>query len=140
MPLRLEEFSDQELLFALEECGGADGATSLELAEHLEPDRRDGLKHPHQNIAIRLGWLKRYGVVERDDKTRRWVLSPLGEGLMHGRLKASERRMLEEIDEGRLLTFVQAMTGHIIGASREAAKMSERQLRYGVAQHKQRWR
>jgi hypothetical protein len=64
MSLRLEEFSDRELLFAFEEHADANGTiSSRELSDGLS---LSGLKNPHMNVAIRLGWLKRYGIVYRD--------------------------------------------------------------------------
>jgi hypothetical protein len=134
--LRLEEFSDRELLYALEEHADDDGTvSSRELAEGLG---LTGMKNPHQNIAIRLSWLKRYGVVYRDQETGRWGLTPVGETLMHSNLRAAERRLLEGLDPDKLLVVMQQLGGAMINANSEAATMAAREWRYSMAARKRR--
>lgn len=134
MALTLEEFSDRELLFALEEHSDAEGlVSSLELAEGLG---LSGLKHPRQNVAIRLSWLKRYGVVYREQETGRWGLTPIGERIMHGSLRAAERRAVADLDEGRLYAIMTAISGSMLNAHDEAATMAARQWRYTLAERK----
>lgn len=132
MSLTLEDFSDRELLFALEEHSDADGFVSSKgLAEGM------GLKEGmHRNIAIRLAWLKRYGVVYREDESGRWGLTTAGERIMHGSLRAAERRALDALDEGRLYAAMEVLTTSYVDAHNEAATMAARHWRYAMAQRK----
>jgi DNA-binding IclR family transcriptional regulator len=134
MALRLEDFSDRELLFALEEHADGDGTVSShELADGLG---LSGLENPHQNIAIRLAWLKRYGVVERDPGGKRWALTDVGARILHGGLRARESRALTEMSEDALFAAMEVFGSRMLNAHSEAAKMSERQWRYAMAQRK----
>lgn len=138
MALRLEEFSDPELLAALVEHSDERGQiSSLELADSLG---LSGLKHPRQNVAIRLSWLKRYGVLYRDDKTHKWGLTPIGETLVNGNLRAAERRLLESLDQDKLYAVVREVSRSMLDAHDEAATMAARQWRYGLAQRKRQYR
>ena len=135
MGLTLEEFSDQELLFALDEHAGDDGTiSSQDLAEALGLDQR--LKHATQSVAIRLSWMVRYGVVHRDDETRRWGLTPAGAGVVHGGLKANQRKALEDLDDERLWAAMQVVGSRMVNARGEAAILASRQWRYSVAERK----
>lgn len=135
MSLKLEEFSDRELLFALEEFSDDEGlATSQAIADGLGFQPQPGLRHPHQNIAVRLGWLKRYGVVHREGK--RWGLTEVGYRLMHGTLRASERKVLDNLDGDRLYAVMQEIGAHMITTGDEAATMVHRSWRHSMAQRK----
>lgn len=135
MALTLEEFSDRELLFALEEHADGDGlVSSQDLAEGLGLNER--LKHATQSVAIRLSWMKRYGVVRRDDDTGRWGLTPAGERVIHGTLRATQRRALDDLDDERLWAAMQLMGNRMINAQGEAAILAARQWRYAIAERK----
>ena len=135
MSLTLEEFSDRELLFALEENLDGDGlVSSADLAEAMGLVSSKDLKHPTQNVAIRLSWLKRYGVVMRD--SGRWGLTAAGFRLMHGSLRAAEKRMLDDLDDERLYAVMQAVGSNLSRAQDEAATMVARHWRYSLAERK----
>lgn len=136
MALTLEEFSDPELLAALVDHADSEGQiSSSELADALG---LSGLKHPRQNVAIRLAWLKRYGIVYRDEKSHRWGLTAIGSTLVNGNLRAGERRLLESLDQDRLYAVVQEVSRSMVGAHDEAATMAARQWRYSLAERKRR--
>jgi hypothetical protein len=141
MALTLEDFSDRELLFALEEHADANGTiTSHELAEGIGLTVSNGLKHPHMNVAIRLGWLKRFGVVYRDADTHRWGLTPIGSRALHQGLRAREEKALTEFNDEALFRAVELMGARMLSARGEFATLAQRQWRYSLAQRKRRSR
>ena len=130
--LKLEDFSDRELLFAFEDHADEDGlVTSQGLAEGL------GLNEaPTRNVAIRLSWLKRYGVVYRDQDANAWGLTEIGRRVLHGGLTTAQRRALGNVDDDDLFAIMSEVGGKIMGAHAEAAILTERQWRYNFAQRK----
>lgn len=139
MALTLEEFSDRELLAAFEDHGDSDGTVSSgELADGLGLSSREGLKHPTQNIAVRLTWLKRYGVLGRDPETRRWFLTDAGYRVVHGGLRSKETRALSEFDEDALYAAAELLGRRMVGAHSEAATMAQRSWRFSLAERKRR--
>lgn len=134
--LKLEDFSDRELLYALEDYADSDGLVSSQaLAEGLGLKT---LKHPVQSIAIRLSWLKRYGVVRRVEETGQWGLTSVGESIMHGDLSNAQERLLANVEPDRLFAIMHAVGGHLSAASPEAATMASREWRYNLAARKRR--
>ena len=138
--LTLEDFSDRELLFALEEHADSDGTVSSgALAEGLGLSSENGLKHPVQNVAVRLTWLKRFGVVYRSEETRRWGLTSAGYAALHGGLRVREERALAEFDDDSLFRAVELMGARMLNVrSAETATLAQRQWRYALAQRKRR--
>ena len=137
MALRLEDFSDRELLFALEEHADSNGmVTVLALAEGMG---LSGLDHPTRNLSSRLSWLRRYGVVDRDEK-RRWFLTTEGARILHMGLKRREATALEGMDEHALFAAMEMFGNRFMSARPESATMAQRQWRYAMAQRKARSR
>jgi hypothetical protein len=94
--LRLEEFSDRELLALIVDLRNPKGVvTSLEIAEQLDPDA----ENPVSCVGIRLGWLRRYGVVERvdDGDGPGWRLTSKGEQVAHAGLRRTLENALDTL-------------------------------------------
>jgi hypothetical protein len=148
--LRLEEFSDRELLLALDEaCQQAAGgwASARDVAARIGIDGAD----PHRAVAIRLSWQQRYGSVEREflrDEhgairyrrdgramfTQNWRLSEIGRELAYGELRKGDQTALGRLGEGQMLVLTRWVHGHAM--SPVTAKLVEREWRYGAAQRK----
>jgi hypothetical protein len=123
--LSIAEFSDREFLLIVQEAEDADGWSS----SHEVAKRVSGLEtaEPHRSVANRLSWLWRFGAVEREyvrdehgqlvltrggkpKLTQRWKLSPLGEAMANGQLRAAQQRSLEAMNEGQLFTVTRWLT------------------------------
>ena len=151
--LRLEEFSDRELLLALDDvCRAQDGwASSREIAAHLGI----GGDEPHRPISQRLSWQQRYGSVEREHlrdetgnlryhkggqpmHTQNWRLSEIGQALAYGRLTKGAETALGRLADGDMLDLTRWLGRRTManGANRVAAKLVEREWRYVLAQRR----
>jgi hypothetical protein len=134
--LKLEDFSDRELLWALEESADPDGfVSSSDLAGALG---MSSLENPTRNVAVRLGWLKRYGIVERHDDGVRWGLTSAGAALLNARLDAAEAKALDGLDPDKLLVVMQRVGHTMAYAGKEAATMAQRDFRNAQATRKRR--
>jgi len=95
--LRNSDYSDRELLMLIVDLRDERGVcTSTQIAEALDPDA----KHPTQCVGIRLGWMRRYGVVEyvqQNGHPAGWCLTSSGERMAHAGLKGTARRLLESL-------------------------------------------
>jgi hypothetical protein len=141
--LRIEDYSDREFLLIIRDVADTDGWTdSHAVAEHLD------LKHKRL-ASSRLSWLRRYGAVEREIErdehgnikanrrgeiqyTQRWRLTALGEAMALGRLRKSDQRTLEGMNEGQMLLAVRFISAQSNGDS-GAGKLLQREWRYGHA-------
>lgn len=128
--LTLYDFNDRELLLIVKElCDGSDGYTSSEdIAEQL------GIKgkHPKSSVGSRMASLARIGAVLKDPEAprshnARWAVTPIGEALAHGRLKATTERALQTMDEGALLLLMRGLADRYTGANHTASQLIRRE-------------
>jgi hypothetical protein len=122
--LTVFDYSDRELLLiVMEICAANDGyAYTEDIAEAL------GIKskHPKSSVGSRLAVLRRIGAIDKDPESRtlsRWTVTPVGEMVANGKLKASTERTLEALDEGQLMLLARHL-----GRRQRAANMTAGQL------------
>lgn len=129
--MRLADFSDRELLALMQDVGDGDGSVSTaDLATALDLKT----KHPLTNVGVRLGYLRKIGMLERDTESMRWYLTPLGVRFARGHLTAPQRRALEALrDEGAAWAATESLASLLGGASEAQATMMRRQWQYGWA-------
>lgn len=124
--LRLADFSDHDLLFALEEAADEEGwATSQEIADQIGIDN----EHPASNVGIRLGWLYRFGVMDKEFEkgATRWRLNDKGYALLHpNKLTPAAERALESLDESQRLLVTESVSRQLQKTSREGTHMARR--------------
>lgn len=102
--LTLYDFTDKELLFALEEAADAEGfADSKDIADLI------GIDHPHpaQCVGSRLAWLKRFRVpleTKIEEGILLWALTPQAKAIMRPKkIPAATQRVLDSLsDEQRI--------------------------------------
>lgn len=130
--LRLEDFSDHDLLYALERVEDEEGnATAQEIAEGIGIDH----EHPTQCVGIRLGWLKRMGIVDRKEEKHvgLWHLTDKGYALIHpNRLSPAAQKALDLLDEGQRLLVTEAVASQMRRTSREGVHLSRRAWKHHV--------
>jgi hypothetical protein len=132
----LSTVSDRELLALLQDVSDADGtASTLDVAQaaDLETD------HPLSNVGVRLGYLRKIGMLARDSETKRWYMTPVGDRFVRGRLTAAQRRALEALrDEGAAWAATESLSRLLGGAGDAQATMMRRQWQHGWAQRNHR--
>ena len=102
------------------------------------------------SLRTRLSWLQRWGAVarehERDEHgnlrytrggkprwTQRWQMTPDGEALAFGRLKAREQQSLDRMDDTQLLEITAWLTTRTRSTDDVARKLISREWRYGTS-------
>jgi DNA-binding IclR family transcriptional regulator len=130
--MRNEDYSDREFLSMLVDAADGDMSVSTaELAAHIDLPGA----HPLTNVGVRLGYLRRIGMVERDTENQRWYLTPLGDRFVRGHMTAAQRRALESLrDEGAAWAATESLASLLGGASQAQATMMRRQWQHGWAQ------
>lgn len=141
--LRLSDFSDRELLRIIYDLSDEYGwVESVHLAEHLFPTQvRAGREDKNQALRCvgqRLSWMKRYGVVQRNEKDRKgtWGLTGQGKLLLTGAIPAHERKVIENLKENQLLDLTETLSMRYFYAGDVAATMMRRQWQFGSIRRK----
>lgn len=136
--LRLGDYSDRELLRIIYDLADEYGwVESTHLAEHLFPMQiRKGREDRNQALRCvgqRLSWMRRYGVVQKNEEGRKgvWGLTATGKMLLTGKIPARERKVLENLKENQLLDLTETLSMRYFYAGEVAATMMRRQWQFG---------
>src|SRR5262245_56505843 len=99
------DFREPDLLWELAAEGGT--AETWELAEAMGFGEQD-----RQGLAIRLSWMRRYGMVRRDEKSGVWLLSPGGERVTEARIRAATKTSIERLPDEAMIEVMSSITTH----------------------------
>lgn len=124
----LYDFRDLDLMHKIVDEGDNEGWVET---EHLA--RTMGLGDTHnRNVAIRLAWMKRYGMVTRDEQRGLWRLSPGGERVVAARLRAASVRQLEALPEDALVETMASVVQRYRFVDAMTATMLRREFLFGT--------
>jgi len=99
--------------------------------EHLA--RSMGLGDDHnRNVAIRLAWMRRYGMVVRDDAKGLWRLSRGGERVVSARLRAATVHELEALPEEAMVETMASVVSRYRLVDSMTATMLRREFLFGT--------
>lgn len=130
--MKLDDVSDREVLALLRDVADADGmVTTLDMATAMDL----GTKHPLSNVGVRLAYLRRIGMLERDPDNKKWYLTSIGQQYVAGRLSATQQRALESLrTEGAAWAATESLSALLKEAGDAQATMMRRQWQHGWAQ------
>jgi len=120
----LYDFRDVDLMLKLRANGGE--VTSLEMAEAL------GFGNDVQPIAQRLGWMRKFGMVEFDEERRMWRLSDGGERVTQAKLRAAQSTAIEALDDEVMVEVMAKVTQRYMHGSPMLATMLRREFAFGT--------
>jgi len=123
----LYDFRDLDLMLKLEAEADDEGWVET---EHMA--RSMGFGDEKQPIGIRLSWMRRYGMVEFDDKRKMWRLTPGGDRVVHARLKAAQTRSIEALPEEAMVEVMANVASRYHHASPMTAHLLRREFLFGT--------
>ena len=142
--LRLEAYSDRELMLVVRDLAIEDGWVEPEVvAQQLGIETAS----PRGAVTSRFVWMRRYGAMEReleaDDDgtpvftragrvkvTSRWRLTPRGEALALGVLDEKARKQLDALTEDQMLLLTRWVAEKRRDVNEVAATLMRREWRY----------
>jgi hypothetical protein len=123
----LYDFRDLDIMHRLGEQ--ADGmATTHELADALGFDAEDG----GRPVGIRLAWMRRYGMVAFDDRSRTWSLSSSGQRVTAAQLRAPELRVVEKMPDEKMVEVMALVTSRFQRGEAMLGNLLRREFLYGT--------
>lgn len=138
--LKLENFSDRELLHLLADLAGEDGWVDAEILASrvglsmkgmsVEQSRIHGLRC----VSRRLAWIRKLsGCVERDSmNSLRWRLTDSGLKVVSARLSKQVAQGLDQMGDANTLLALDAISRRFRGADVKAANLMRREWVYGT--------
>lgn len=142
--LKLESYSDREILHLLDDLADNDGwALSEHIAQRIglvaPPGMSDTQRelHARRCVGVRLGWIRRLSnTVEQSDDRKAWRLTKFGQQIVSGKIAANVKNLLEQGSEASLLLALDVVGRRYTKAKPDAANLLRREFAYGT--HKNR--
>jgi hypothetical protein len=132
------DFKDTDLMLKLAAAGGS-GISAADLAEDLGWTDHDGVRA----IGMRFAWMKRYGMLDYDDKHHLWVLSAGGERVMAAQKAAATMPFIEQVPDESMVEVMAHVTSRYRHAqnSKDAlvAHLLRREFMYGTSPRSTVW-
>lgn len=139
--LKLENYSDREILHLLDDLAGADGWVDVEILAArvgLSPNGKSPeqlLIHARRCLSVRLSWIRRLTMcVERHpDKMRlHWRLTVAGQEVVKARLTKDFEAKLLGLGEFTTLPVLDAISRRYRQANPGSANLMRREWTYGT--------
>ena len=122
------DFRDLDVMMKLEDEANDEGWIETEALASAMGFDEDGLR----NVGIRLGWMRRYGMVQRDAKSGLWRLSPGGLRVTKARVRAATARELEALDDEAMVEVMANVTHRYRFADAMTAALLRREFMFGT--------
>lgn len=136
MPFSLYDFRDLDLMLKIAHEGDEEGwVETRKIAETLgipEEERINGL-------GTRLAWMRKFGMLEKNDDNGVWRLSRGGERVADARLRAAAAKQIDTIPEESLIDVMSHVTQRYRLGDSMTAEMLMREFRYGTHARSRVW-
>lgn len=124
MSLSVYDFRDMDLMLKLVEGS----ATAKELADEMGMGE-DGTR----NVGIRFAWMRRFGMLVLDEKSRHWSLSDGGARVAQAQIRAAARNSIEKIPDEEMVEVMAHVTSRYRLGDPMTAAMLRREFQYGTS-------
>jgi len=124
----LYDFRDLDLMLKLEDEADDEGWVDT---EHLA--RALGFEDDLKPIGSRFSWMKRYGMVERDDKRKLWRLTPAGLRVVEAKIRTATSTQIEALEDEAFVDVMAKVGQRYRHGSPMIAHMLRREFLYGTA-------
>ena len=119
---------DLDLMLKLRDESNDNGeVTAQELADAL------GLSDEVRNVAIRLAWMRRYGMLTFNEERRGWSLAAGGQRVVASKLKAAQAERIDALDDGQMVDVMAHVTTRYRYGDPLIATLLRREFAYGTA-------
>jgi hypothetical protein len=126
MSFRVYDIRDLDLMLKLADLTSV---TAKDLAREFGVDGDDG-----HHIASRLTWMKRYGMLSLNEKSREWRLSEAGQRVTSAQLRAAAKNQIERIPDEEMIEVMAHVTSRVRLGDPMTAAMLRREFQYGSRQ------
>jgi len=137
MHFSLYDFRDLDLMLKLADEGDEEGwVETRALASALGVEEGEKVN----GVGIRLSWMRRYGMLEFDDKQKLWRLSPSGERVVRARTRAAATKQIDTVPDEALVDVMAHVTSRYRLGDPVMATMLRREFQFGTSPHSRVWR
>lgn len=124
MSLSIYDIRDLDLMHRLAESP----ATAVSLAEEMGLGE-DGSRH----VGTRFAWMRRFGMLALDEKSREWRLSDGGGRVVQAQAKAITKNRIEKIPDEEIIEVMAHVTSRFRLGDPMTAAMLRREFQFGTS-------
>jgi hypothetical protein len=132
--LTVFDYKDTDLM-ALVESAGESGITAADLAAEMSYNGNDA----HRAIGMRFAWMKKYGMLNYDEKGHLWTLTDGGARVMESHRVAAFTKVLKAIPEEAVIEHMAHITSVYRLGDPMIAAMLRREFQYGTNPRSRVW-
>lgn len=122
----LFDFRDLDLLYLIEDRADDEGwAETEDLASELRFESM-------QPLGIRLSWMRRYGMLDYDEKKKMWRLTDGAGRVMDARLRAAQQKSVQALPDEAMIDVMANITARYNNGNALVATMLRREFMYGT--------
>lgn len=123
----LLDFRDLDLLLKIEAEADNDGWVATEHAA-----RALGFGDEQQPLGIRFSWMRRYGMLEFDEKRHMWRLTDGARRVTEARMRAAAATTIETLPDELMVEVMSKVTQRYMRGDPMVATMLRREFRFGT--------
>lgn len=128
------DYKDTDLMAHLA-ATSATGMTSTEVAEAMGMDNGDGARA----VGMRFAWMKKYGMLAFDEKTRMWTLTPGADRVMAAQKAAAMTTVIERVPDESMVEIMAHVTARYRLGDPMVASLLRREFQYGTSPRSRVW-
>jgi hypothetical protein len=145
--LKLENYSDREMLHLINDLAGPEGWVDVEVLAERVGLSSTGMSeaqlaiHARRCVSVRLAWIRKLsGCVERhpDKKQQSWRLTDSGQMVVLAKLSQAVTVGIEQMGEMNSLLALDALSRRYRRADVKAANLMRREWQYGTHRSRRR--
>jgi hypothetical protein len=128
----LYDFRDLDLLVKLEREADAEGWIEAEYLAEAMGMSLNGGGLLHTGLPSRLTWMRRYGMLDYDEKKRMWRLTGGAQRVIEARLRSATKKQLEALPDESMIEVMANVHHRYRHGDPMMAAMLRREFRYGT--------
>jgi hypothetical protein len=128
------DFKDTDLMLKVSAQGGG-GISAADLATELGWDNHDGTRA----IGMRFAWMKKYGMLDYDDKHHLWIISNGGERVLAAQRAAALTSTIEAVPDESMVEVMAHVTSRFRLGDPMVAHLLRREFIYGTSPRSRVW-
>lgn len=128
------DFKDTDLMAHLA-ATSALGMTAVEVSEAMGFDPEDGTRA----IGMRFAWMKKYGMLNYDEKTHIWSLTNGAERVMSAQKTAAMTAVVEKFPDESMVEVMANITSRYRLGDPMTAALLRREFVYGTSRRSRAW-
>jgi hypothetical protein len=132
--LTVFDWKDTDLM-ALVEQAGESGVSAADLASEMNFNGHDA----HRAIGMRFAWMKKFGMLNYDEKHHLWTLTDVAHRVMESQKVAALTKVLKAVPEEAVVEHMAHITSVYRMGDPMIAAMLRREFQYGTSPKSRVW-